>query len=75
MAIQDRFGGRFFLIRRFICLRPFPETIDADRNIIYVQPHIGIYFREEKDKDIYQGGEEPYHPHGFMLPDFQQQVK
>ena len=35
-------------------LLPFFETVNADGNIVDIQSHIGIYFREEENKNVDQ---------------------
>ena len=56
-------------------LCPLPETVDADGNVVDVQPHIRIYLGKEEDKNVEKGSQDADYPHGAVLPDFQEQVK
>jgi hypothetical protein len=79
VTVEDRFlgGSGFSVLGRFDLTSacPLPEAVYADGYIVYVQSHIRVYLRKEEDKDIDEGSEETYHPHGPVLPDLQEQIK
>jgi hypothetical protein len=50
-------------------------AVEADQDIVDLQPHIGIEFTREEDIDIYSGGEHTQGPEKAVLLYFQDYVK